>query len=123
MVMNTKFLVSLGSTLAASRLAQGISQLEADDVLRVVGLARRRNYFIENVALIGAGALAGAAVALLLAPASGTETRERMALELGKMKDATVDALRDAKRQAPGLLQQLKDSTKNEISSASAYNT
>src|SRR5688572_12369715 len=93
MVMNTKFLVSLGSTLAASRLAQGISQLEADDVLRVVGLSRRRNYFIENLALVGAGALAGAAVALLLAPASGIETRERMALELGKMKDATVDAL------------------------------
>jgi YtxH-like protein len=123
-VMNTKLLVSLGSTLAASRLAQSISNLEADDVLRVVGLARRRNYFLENLALVGVGALAGAAVALLLAPASGTETRERMALELGKVKEATVDALRDAKRQAPGLLQQIKDTTKNEISSSSsAYNT
>jgi hypothetical protein len=124
-VMNTKLLVSLGSTLAASRLAQSISSLEADDVLRVVGLSRRRNYFLENLALVGVGALAGAAVALLVAPASGTETRERMALELGKVKDATVDALRDAKRQAPGLLQQLKDTTtKNEISSSSsAYNT
>jgi hypothetical protein len=121
-VMNTKLLVSLGSTLAASRLAQTISNLEADDVLRVVGLSRRRNYFIENLALVGVGAFAGAAVALLLAPASGTETRERMALELGRAKDATLDALRDAKRQAPGLLQQLKD-TKNEISSSSAYNT
>lgn len=121
--MNTKFLVSLGSTLAASRLAQGISNLEADDMLRVVGLARRRNHFLENLALVGAGALAGAAVALLLAPASGTETRERMALELGKVKDQTLDALRDAKRQAPGLLQQLKDTTKNDIASSSAYNT
>jgi hypothetical protein len=122
-VMNTKLLVSLGSTLAASRLAQSISHLEADDVLRVVGLARRRNYFLENLALVGVGALAGAAVALLMAPASGTETRERMALELSKAKDATMDALRDAKRQAPGLLQQLKDTTKNEISSTSSYNT
>ena len=122
--MNTKLLVSLGSTLAASRLAQTLSNLEADDVLRVVGLSRRRNYFVENLALVGAGALAGAAVALLLAPASGTETRERMALELGKAKDSALDALRDAKRQAPGLLQQLKDTTKNEISStSSAYNT
>jgi YtxH-like protein len=121
--MNTKLLVSLGSTLAASRLAQSISNLEADDVLRVVGLSRRRNYFLENLALVGVGALAGAAVALLMAPASGTETRERMALELAKAKDATLDALRDAKRQAPGLLQQLKDTTKNEISSGSAYNT
>jgi YtxH-like protein len=121
--MNTKFLVSLGSTLAASRLAQSISNLETDDVLRVVGLSRRRSYFIENLALVGAGALAGAAVALLLAPASGTETRERMALELGRVKDSTLDALRDAKRQAPGLLNQLKDTAKNEMSSSSAYNT
>jgi hypothetical protein len=121
--MNTKFLVSLGSTLAASRLAQGVASLQADDMLRVVGLSRRRSYFLENLALVGVGALAGAAAALLLAPASGTETRERMALELGKVKDQTIDALRDAKRQAPGLLQQLKDSTKNEISSSSAYNT
>jgi hypothetical protein len=120
--MNTKFLVSLGSTLAASRLAQSVASLEADDVLRVVGLARRRNHFLENLALVGAGALAGAAVALLLAPASGTETRERVALELGKVKEQTLDALRDAKRQAPGLIQQIKDSTKNELSS-SAYNT
>ena len=122
--MNTKLLVSLGSTLAASRLAHSISSLEADDVLRLVGLARRRNYFAENLALVGAGALAGAAIALLLAPASGTETRERMALELNKAKDATLDALRDAKRQAPGLIQQLKDSaSKNEIASTSHYNT
>lgn len=122
--MNTKFLVSLGSTLAASRLAQGVASLQADDMLRVVGLSRRRSYFLENLALVGAGALAGAAVALLLAPASGTETRERMALELGKVKDQTLDAIRDAKRQAPSLLQQLKDTTtKNEISSTSAYNT
>jgi YtxH-like protein len=122
-IMNTKLLVSLGSTLAASRLAQSISHLQANDMLRIVGLARRRSHFAENLALVGAGALAGAAIALLLAPASGTETRERMALELSKAKDATLDALRDAKRQAPGLLQQLKESaSKNEIST-SAYNT
>lgn len=123
--MNTKLLLSLGSTLAATRLAQTVSHLQADDMLRVVGLARRRTHFVENLALVGAGALAGAAIALLLAPASGTETRERMALELGKAKDATLDALRDARRQAPGLLQQLKETantSKNEIPST-AYNT
>jgi hypothetical protein len=119
--MNTKLLVSLGSTLAATRLAQSISHLQADDVLRVVGLARRRSFFLENLALVGLGALAGAGAALLLAPASGIETRERMASELGRVKDKTVDALRDVKRQAPSLLQQIKDSTKNEV--ASSYNT
>jgi len=122
--MNTKLLVSLGSTLAATKLAQTISHLEADDVLGLMGLARRRNYLLENIALVGLGALAGAGAALLFAPATGTETRERMAYEFGKVKDKTVDALRDAKRQAPAMLQQMKDTAKNEIgSSTSSYST
>jgi hypothetical protein len=120
--MNTKLLVSLGSTLAATRLAQNISQLEADDILGLVGLARRRNHLIENLALVGLGALAGAGAALLFAPASGSETRERMAYELGRVKEKTVDALKDAKRQAPAMLQHVKDNiSKNEV--ASSYNT
>jgi hypothetical protein len=114
--MNTKLLVSLGSTLAATRLAQGLTHLEANDVLRLIGLAKRRNYFLENLALVGIGALAGAGAALLFAPTSGIEARERVASQLGKVKDATVDALRDVKRQAPAMLQHVKD-TKNEVSS------
>src|SRR6185295_3153475 len=124
--MNTKLLVYLGSTLAATKLAQSISHLEADDVLGLVGLARRRSYWLEILALVGIGALAGAGAALLFAPASGTETRERMAYELGKVKDKTVDALRDAKRQAPAMLQHMKEAAKNEMSNAStspSYNT
>lgn len=123
--MNTKLLVSLGSTLAATKLAQTVSRLETDDVLRVVGLARRRSTLLENIALFGMGALAGAGAALLLAPASGIETRERVALELGRVKDKTVDALRDAKQKAPGMLQNMKEMAKNEVStsSSSTYNT
>ena len=122
--MNTKLLVSLGSTLAATKLAQTISRLETDDVLRVVGLSRRRSTLLENIALFGMGALAGAGAALLLAPASGIETRERVALELGRVKDKTVDALRDAKQKAPGMLQHMKEMAKNEIASSSpTYNT
>jgi len=122
--MNTKLLVSLGSTLAATKLAQTLSRLETDDVLRVVGLSRRRSTLLENIALFGAGALAGAGAALLLAPATGTETRERVAYQLGKVKDKTVDALRDAKERAPGMLQHMKEIAKNEIASSSpTYNT
>jgi YtxH-like protein len=120
--MNTKLLVSLGSTLAATKLAQSMSHMEANDILGLVGLARRRNYLLENLALIGIGALAGAGAALLFAPASGSETRERMAFELGKVKEKTVDVLKDAKRQAPALLNQMKDAAKNEVG-ASSYNT
>lgn len=119
--MNTKMLVSLGSTLAATKLAQTIAHLQADDVLRVVGLARRRSHFAENLALVGLGALVGAGAALLLAPASGTETRERFASELGRVKDKTVDALKDVRRQAPALIQNMRENAKNEMSSG--YNT
>jgi hypothetical protein len=119
--MNTKLLVSLGSTLAATKLAQTIAHLEANDVLRVVGLAKRRSYFLENVALLGLGALAGAGAALLFAPASGQETRERMVSEFGRVKDATADALREAKHKAPALLQQMKD--KEAARHETSYNT
>jgi len=120
--MNTKLLVSLGSTLAATKLAQSVSNMDANDVLGLVGLARRRSYLLENLALIGIGALAGAGAALLFAPASGSETRERMAFELSKVKEKTVDALKDAKRQAPAMLQHMKEVAKNEVG-ASSYNT
>lgn len=118
--MNTKLLVSLGSTLAATKLAQSITHLEADDLLRVVGLAKRRSYFFENLALLGIGALAGAGAALLFAPASGEETRERVASELERVKDRTADALRDVKQKAPALLQQMKD---KEAARHESYNT
>lgn len=119
--MNTKWLLSIGSTLAATKFAQSIANLEANDVLGTVGLSRRRSYLLENLGLIGLGALAGAGTALLFAPARGSETRERIASELGRVKDQTVEALRDAKRQAPGLLRQFEESAKNEIA-AHSYN-
>lgn len=119
--MNTKWLLSLGSTLAATKFAQGIANLEAEDVLGVVGLSRRRSYLLENLGLIGLGALAGAGAALLFAPARGSETRERIASEFGRVKDQTVEALRDAKRQAPSMLRQFEDTAKNEVA-ARTYN-
>jgi hypothetical protein len=121
LIMNTKFLVSLGSTLAATKLAQTVTHLQTNDLLRIMGLSRRRSHMAENLALVGLGALVGAGAALLFAPATGIETRERVASELGRVKDRTVDALRDAKRQAPALLHQMKETAKNEMSSS--YNT
>jgi hypothetical protein len=118
--MYSKFLVSLGGALAASRIVQSIAQLEANDVLRRIGLARRRSHAVENLALIGLGALAGAGVALLLAPSAGSETRQRVASELGKVKDATVSALRDVRHQAPNMLQHFREASNNEVSPPNA---
>ena len=119
--MNTKWLVSLGSTLAATKFAQGITNLEADDVLGLVGLSRRRNYLLANLGLVGIGALVGAGTALLFAPARGSDTRDRITSQFGRMKDQTVEALRDAKRQAPNMLRHFEESAKDEIATRS-YN-
>lgn len=44
-----------------------------------------------------AGAVVGAGVSLLLAPASGKETREAIAQKFGEATDATKEALASAK--------------------------
>ena len=58
--MNARMLMSLGSTLAATKLVRAVSRVEANDVLQYVGLARRRSHMLDNLALLGMGALAGA---------------------------------------------------------------
>jgi hypothetical protein len=107
-----KVLMSVGAAIASNKLARSvsssISDLEADDVLALIGLQRRRTPVLESLALIGLGAIVGAGAALLLAPASGRETRERLGRELGKLGDAASEAAREAAREiqneAPNLL-------------------
>jgi hypothetical protein len=105
-----KALTSLGSALAASRAARSISSIQANDVLGLVGLQRRRNHFWENVALVGAGAIVGAAGAILLAPASGRDTRRRIADEVSRLGD---EASRKVDETKQNLLNQARESLPN----------
>jgi len=99
--METKrILMSVGTAIAASKLMKTISGIEANDVLGTVGLARRRNHFIENLGLIAAGAMVGAGAALLLAPNSGTETRRRLGEGATKLGSAAMDAVKERKDDA-----------------------
>ncbi|HEX2735779.1 MAG TPA: YtxH domain-containing protein [Polyangiaceae bacterium] len=102
--MNTrKILISLGAALATSKIAKTISRLDADDVLGTVGLARRRNYLLQDIALMGAGAAIGAGVALLIAPTSGAETRAKIGKKFDELGDAAGDALRQVQNELPNL--------------------
>lgn len=103
MINSKKLLLSLGSAIAASRAVQTVSHVKANDVLGLVGLARRRNTTLENVALIGLGAFVGAGAALLLAPSNGQETRQRVADSLGRAKAAGKEFVQEAKERAPEL--------------------
>lgn len=103
MINNKKFWLSLGSAIAASRAVQTVSHVKTDDVLGLIGLARRRNTTLENVALIGLGAFVGAGAALLFAPTNGQEARQRVADSLGKAKAAGKELVQEAKERAPEL--------------------
>jgi hypothetical protein len=85
--MNTQqFFSPVLRTLASVPQVRTISRLEADDILGWVGLTTTRSRLPATSVLVAAGALIGAAAALLLAPSSGRELRTR----LGKRTGGTV---------------------------------
>jgi hypothetical protein len=106
--MNSRFLMSLGTGIAATRAAQILTHVTFNDVLGIVGLERRRSTTVENVALIGLGVVVGAGAALLLAPTDGEETRRRVSDNLGKARDAGMKLVSDAKEHAPDLIESAK---------------
>lgn len=70
--------LSIGAAIATSKLASLIFGLELDDVLRPMGLSKRRARWPENLSYLGAGVALGGVTALLLAPSSGQEARQRL---------------------------------------------
>jgi len=100
----SKLLITLGSAIASTRLARGVSSYDINDLLGVVGLSRRESHLGRGILLFGGGALAGAGVALLLAPDSGRNTRKMLGARLDKLTDAASDTLRDLKDEVPALL-------------------
>jgi hypothetical protein len=89
----------IGSALASSRLGRSASGIELNDVLGLMGLARKRSYLLQNLALLGAGAAVGAGVALLLAPGSGTETRKRLTHGVERLTDQAAEKLEQARQE------------------------
>lgn len=60
-----------------------------DEILRAIGLQRRSpaNDVLSSVAVFGAGVLVGAGLALLFAPAAGSEVREQLGSRLEEVRD------------------------------------
>lgn len=106
--MNTiRNLMSLGAVAASLPTVRSMGDLTMNDALGWVGLERRRARTIERIALIGAGTLIGAGIAILFAPASGRETRQKlkegaetMARNAEELSDKAVGSLKDAAQQA-----------------------
>lgn len=86
---------SIGAAIAGTKIVRAVSDIEADDLLAPLGLSRRRSHLATDLALLGTGMLVGGAVAILLAPASGRETRERIASKANELSDMANDKLRE----------------------------
>ncbi len=95
----TKVLVSLGAAVAAAKIVKALTNVGVDDALDFVGLERHRSHAWEKVAMFGAGALVGAGAGLMLAPASGRETRDKIGQGMDKLATKATDAFADIKQQ------------------------
>jgi hypothetical protein len=108
-----KVIMSIGTAVAASKLAHRASSVRMDDILGTMGLSRRRSHVLENLLFLGAGAAVGAGAALLFAPAPGRETRARIGKEISKLSDAAGDAVRETAESARALMHAGEDGPKN----------
>lgn len=96
----TKTLVTLGTAIAGSKIGRAIGRMDSEDLLHRIGLERRSHHLWQSVAFFGLGALAGAGAALLLAPASGRETRGRIGGEVDRLADKASKRLHEIKDQS-----------------------
>ncbi|MDX2052840.1 MAG: YtxH domain-containing protein [Polyangiaceae bacterium] len=99
-----KLLMSIGGAVATTRLARSVSDLNSNDLLGLVGLSRRESHFGQGLLLFSGGAVVGAGVALLLAPASGQETRKMLGERFDKLSTAAGEKLREIQEDVPALL-------------------
>jgi hypothetical protein len=88
-------MLSLGAAIAGTKIVRAVSDIEFDDVLSPLGLSRRRSHLGTDLALLSAGMLVGGAVALIFAPMSGRETRERLAKKADELSDAAAGKYRE----------------------------
>lgn len=94
-----KIIVSVGAAVAAAKIAKAFTNVGIDDVLDYVGLERRRGHGWEKLAMFGAGALAGAGAGILLAPASGRQTRDQIGRGMDRLTTRATEAIADVKQQ------------------------
>jgi hypothetical protein len=112
--------MSLGTAIAASKIAKSVTSIELEDVLGTVGLSRRRSHFLENLGLIAAGAVVGAGAAILLAPNSGRETRRLLGDEASRLRQAAMEAVKEQKEEALKSLSQVANGAVSSSSSSAS---
>ena len=86
----SKVLWSLGSLIGAQQAVSVVRGFEVNDLLGLVGLQRRRStlqMILPAIGLVTLGAAVGAGTALLVAPSSGADLRQRLSERVDKLTD------------------------------------
>lgn len=96
----TNILITVGAAIAAKKLVNKINSVELNDTLGKVGLARRRSHALQSLVLIGVGVAVGAGTALLCAPMTGRETRQRLGEGAAKLGQTAKKIIRENKDEA-----------------------
>jgi uncharacterized membrane protein YccC len=81
--------LAVGSSIGARQIVRSVQNIGIDDVLGTIGLQRRRSTMarlLPTLGWIGLGSVVGAGAALLLAPSSGKQLRERVSHQLEDAK-------------------------------------
>lgn len=86
----TKALWTIGTLIGAQQAVKLARSFEADDLLGLVGLQRRRSVLqtlLPAIGLVSLGAAVGAGAALLIAPSSGADLRQRLTERVDKLTE------------------------------------
>ena len=86
----SKALWTIGSLIGAQQAIKTVRGLEADDLLGLVGMQRRRGTVqtvLPAIGLVALGAAVGAAAALLAAPMTGADMRQRLSERVDDLTD------------------------------------
>ena len=86
----SKAMWTIGSLVGARQAVKFVRGLELDDLLGLIGVERRRSaaqLILPTIGLVSLGAVVGAGTALLVAPSSGAEFRQRLTERVDKLAD------------------------------------
>jgi hypothetical protein len=81
---------TIGSLIGAQQAIKTVRGLEADDLLGLLGVQRRRTAVqtaLPAIGLVALGAAVGAGAALLVAPMTGADLRQRLSERVDQLTD------------------------------------
>ncbi len=90
----SKALWAIGSLIGAQQAVKVARRFEIDDLLGFIGLQRRPSaaqLILPAIGLASLGAVVGAGAALLMAPSTGADLRQRFSERVDKLTDKLND--------------------------------